>query len=163
MVCAAQALAYILSFIYLGIYWNNHHHLMLTVRTINGSVLWANLHLLFWLSLFPFVSGWAGESHFAAVPMICYAGVALMCALAFSLLTRMIVRAGSNNHLLSEALGRDLKGKLSIAGYAVALVTPFLGQPGVIVSGLMLAAVALMWLIPDRRIEAVLDRDHQAS
>ena len=152
-------LAYILSFVYVGIYWNNHHHLMYTVRQVNGNVLWANLHLLFWLSLFPFVSGWAGESHFAAVPMTCYAAVALMSAVAFTVLTSVIVRAGASNHLLADALGSDLKGKLSTAGYVVAVVTPFLGQAGVVLSGLCLLAVALMWLIPDRRIEVVLERE----
>jgi len=153
-------LAYVLSFIYVGIYWNNHHHLMYTVQRVNGNILWANLHLLFWLSLFPFVSGWAGESHFAAIPMTCYAAVALMCALAFSILASVIVRADASNHLLADALGSDLKGKLSMAGYVVAVLTPFLGQIGVVFSGLCLIAVALMWLIPDRRIERVLEHEH---
>ena len=156
-------LAYVLSFIYVGIYWNNHHHLMLTVRRISGAVLWANLHLLFWLSLFPFVSGWAGESHFAAVPMTCYAGVALMCAVAYTLLTVAIVRADVSNHLLADAIGSDGKGKLSLAGYVIAIITPFLGPIGVILSGVCLIAVALMWLIPDRRIETVLAREHTPS
>ncbi len=154
-------LAYVLSFVYIGIYWNNHH-LMHTVRRVNGTVLWANLHLLFWLSLFPFVSGWAGESRFAAVPMTCYAGVALMAAAAYNLLVQTILRADVSNHLLREALGDFLKGRLSIAVYAVALVTPFLGYPGVWVSGLTLMAVALMWLIPDRRIERVLEQAGQS-
>ncbi|WP_424949616.1 TMEM175 family protein [Deinococcus sp.] len=153
-------LAYVLSFIYIGIYWNNHHHLMLTVRRINGTVLWANLHLLFWLSLFPFVSGWAGESRFAAVPMTCYAGVALMAALAYTLLSVAIIRADSENHLLADAMGNDLKGRVSMAAYLIAIATPLLGQVGVLISGGLLMLVALMWLIPDRRIEAVLAREH---
>ena len=151
-------LAYLISFIYVGIYWNNHHHMLQTVQRVNGTTLWANLHLLFWLSLFPFVSGWAGESHFAAVPMTCYAGVALMAAVAYNLLVQTIIRADLSNHLLRDALGDFLKGRLSIAAYAVALVAPFLGYPGVWVAGLALVAVALMWLIPDRRIERVLER-----
>ncbi len=149
-------LSYVISFVYVGIYWNNHHHLMHTVHRVSGGILWANLHLLFWLSLFPFVTGWAGESHFAAVPMTCYAFVALMSAVAYTILVRTIIRADVSNHLLAEATGRDLKGNLSIAAYLVAMGTPFFGPAGVAVSGAMLAAVALMWLIPDRRIERVL-------
>lgn len=152
-------LAYILSFVFIGVYWNNHHHLMLTIRSINGAALWANLHLLFWLSLLPFVTHWAGESRFAAAPMTCYAGVAFMCAVAFSILTTVLVRADTDNHLLAAALGDDAKGKLSLAVYALAIVTPFLRPAGAAVSGLLLIAVALMWLIPDRRIERVLEED----
>jgi uncharacterized membrane protein len=154
-----KLLAYVLSFIYVGIYWNNHHHLMLTVRRINGSVLWANLHLLFWLSLFPFVSGWVGESHFSAVPMTCYAGVALMCGVAYTVLTSVIVHADQSNHLLADALGSDTKGKLSLVAYLMAIAAPFTGQIGTVLSGLLMIAVALMWLIPDRRIEVVLERE----
>ena len=154
-------LAYVLSFIYVGIYWTNHHHLMKTVRRVNGGTLWANLHLLFWLSLFPFVSGWAGESHFAAVPMTCYAGVALMAAVAYTVLTAVIVRADASNHLLADALGSDTKGKLSLAAYLIAIALPFTGTVGTALSGLMMIAVALMWLIPDRRIERVLEQTNQ--
>ena len=156
-------LSYILSFVYVGIYWNNHHHLLYTVRRVSGGMLWANLHLLFWLSLFPFVSGWVGESNFAAVPMTCYGVVALMCAVAFTILSSSIVRSDENNHLLSDALGTDLKGKLSIAGCVVAIVAPFFGQAGVVLAGLMLLGVALMWLVPDRRIEAVLRQQETIS
>ena len=152
-------LAYILSFVFVGIYWNNHHHLMLTIHSINGAALWANLHLLFWLSLLPFVTRWAGESRFAPAPMTAYAGVALMCAAAFSILTAVLVRADADNHLLAAALGDDAKGKLSLAAYALAFVAPFLGPVGAAVSGLLLIAVALMWLIPDRRIEQVLEEE----
>ncbi|EYB68056.1 hypothetical protein DEIPH_ctg029orf0070 [Deinococcus phoenicis] len=156
-------LSYVISFLYVGIYWNNHHHLMLTVHRVSGGILWANLHLLFWLSLFPFVTGWAGESHFAAVPMTCYGFVALMCAVAYTILVRTIIRAAVSNHLLADATGRDLKGNVSIVGYLVAIVAPFFGHTGVIVSGLLLTAVALMWLIPDRRIERVLAQEGGVS
>ena len=154
-------LAYVLSFIYVGIYWNNHHHLMHTVVRVNGAVLWANLHLLFWLSLFPFVSGWVGESHFEAVPMTCYAGVALMCALAYSLLVRVIIRADTSNHLLAEATGTDVKGNFSLACYVTAVLLPFLGGVWVALSGVLLIVVALTWMVPDRRIERVLTRATQ--
>ena len=154
-------LAYVLSFLYIGSYRNNHHHLMYTVRQVNGHVLWANLHLLFWLSLFPFVSDWAGESRFAAVPMTCYAGVALMAALAYTLLSAAIIQADPSNHLLADALGNDLKGKLSLAAYVLALVAPFNGQLGTVIFGLLMVAVALMWLIPDHRIERVLEQADQ--
>lgn len=150
---------YILSFVYVGIYWNNHHHLMLTVRRISGGILWANLHLLFWLSLFPYVTGWAGESHFAPVPMICYAAVALMCALAFTLLSVTIIRADPSNHLLADATGTGTKEKFSIAAYLVAIAAPFFGPGGVTVSAVMLLTVALTWLVPDRRVERVLERE----
>ena len=156
-------LAYILSFVFIGIYWNNHHHLMLTIHSINGAALWANLHLLFWLSLLPFVTRWAGESRFAAAPMTCYAGVAFMSAVAFSILTAVLVRADTDNHLLAAALGDNAKGKLSLAAYALAIVTPFLRPAGTAVSGLLLIAVALMWLIPDRRIEHVLEEEEDAK
>lgn len=153
---------YILSFVYVGIYWNNHHHLLLTARRINGTVLWANLHLLFWLSLFPYVTDWAGESHFAPVPLTCYAAVALMCALAFTLLSVSIMRADPDNHLLADATGTGTKEKFSIAAYVVAIAAPFFGHPGVVTSGALLLGVALMWLIPDRRIERVLEREQAA-
>lgn len=153
-------LSYLISFVYVGIYWNNHHHLMHTVKRVNGSVLWANLLLLFWLSLFPFVTAWAGESHFAAVPMTCYGVVALLAGAAYAVLVHAIIRADPSNHLLAEATGNASKEKLSIAGYVVAITAPFFGFWGVMLSGLMLLGVALMWLIPDRRIERVLDEQH---
>jgi uncharacterized membrane protein len=157
-----KLLGYVLSFLYVGIYWNNHHHLMHTVRVVRGGILWANLHLLFWLSLFPFVTAWAGESRFAAVPMACYGGVALMAALAYTVLARTIIRTDARNHLLADALGRDMKGRVSLIAYLVAIFAPLLGWPGTVVSGLVLAAVALMWLIPDRRIERVLQLEPSA-
>ena len=152
-------LAYVISFVYVGIYWNNHHHLMHTVHRVTGGMLWANLHLLFWLSLFPFVSGWAGESHFAREPMTAYGVVALMAGLAYTILVRVIIGAGTENHLLADAIGEDVKGNLSLAGYVVAIVAPLLGAWGAWVSGVMLIGVALMWLIPDRRIEQVMQRE----
>ncbi|THF69777.1 DUF1211 domain-containing protein [Deinococcus sp. Arct2-2] len=151
-------LSYAISFVYVGIYWNNHHHLLQTVKRVNGGILWANLHLLFWLSLFPFVSGWAGESHFAANPMTAYGFVALMCGAAYTLLVAAIVKADPQNHLLQEATGGtgDRKGILSVIAYIIATVAPLIGQGGVILSGFLLVAVALMWLIPDPRIERIL-------
>ncbi len=149
-------LSYILSFIYVGIYWNNHHHMLQVVRRVSGPALWHNLHLLFWLSLFPYVTGWAGDSHFAPVPMTCYAFVALMCALAFTLLSLSLQKADAQNHLLAEATGTVTKEKQSVAGYIIAIVAPFFGHRGVVVSGVILAAVALLWLMPDRRIERVI-------
>ncbi|GGL12099.1 TMEM175 family protein [Deinococcus radiotolerans] len=152
-----KALAYVISFVYVGIYWNNHHHLMHTVQRVTGGVLWANLHLLFWLSLFPFVSGWAGESHFAPQAMTLSGAVALMAALAYTVLVRTIIRVGEANHMLADAVGRDVKGNVSLVAYVVAILAPLAGPVGVWLSGAALVGVALMWLIPDRRIERVLD------
>ncbi|PNY81412.1 TMEM175 family protein [Deinococcus koreensis] len=154
-------LSYLISFIYVGIYWNNHHHVLHTVRRVNGSVLWANLHLLFWLSLLPFVSGWAGESRFAPEPLTAYGVVAMLAGLAYTLFIRALLRSDSGNAVLSDLLGDFRKGYLSMVGYAVAIVAPFLGAWGSWVSGAMLVAVALVWLIPDRRIERVLEREPQ--
>jgi uncharacterized membrane protein len=151
-----KMLSYLISFIYVGIYWNNHHHLFQLVERVNGAVLWANLHLLLWLSLFPFVTAWAGESHFAAIPMTCYAAVSLMCAISFTILQVVIVRAHESNQRVAQATGSDLKGRVSIAAYVVAFIAPFFGDAGVWVSGLCLAGVAAMWFIPDRRVERTL-------
>ena len=151
-----KLLAYVLSFVYVGIYWNNHHHLMHTVQRVTGGVLWANLHLLFWLSLFPFASGWAGESHFAPQAMTLSGAVALMAALAYTVLVRTIIRVGEVNHLLADAIGSDLKGNVSLVAYVVAILAPLAGSVGVWLSGAALIGVALMWLVPDRRIERVL-------
>lgn len=152
-------LAYIISFIYVGIYWNNHHHMLHTVKKVNGTILWANLYQLFWLSLFPFVSAWAGESHFAPKPMTAYGFVALMCALAYAFLTHAIIRADPSNRLLADATGNAAKEKISIVAYLVAIVAPFFGHWGAVLSGVMLLAVALIWVIPDRRIERVLGQE----
>ena len=146
-------LSYVLSFIYVGIYWNNHHHLLHSTRRVSGGILWANLHLLFWLSLFPFATGWIGENHIAALPTAGYGFVLLMAALAYYLLQRAIIAQQGRNSLLAEAIGRDWKGKLSPALYFVAIPLAFVSAW--IALGLY-AFVALLWLIPDRRIERTL-------
>jgi len=147
-------LTYVLSFIYLGIYWNNHHHLFHTVDGVNGRVLWANQHLLFWLSLIPFVTGWMGENHFAPLPTAIYGGVLLCAALAYYVLVRVIIAQQGPHSKLAEAVGRDRKGVASpilyVAGIAATLVHPGISQA-------IFAVVALMWLIPDRRIERTLN------
>src|SRR6476469_6807714 len=149
-------LSYALSFIYVGIYWNNHHHMLHTCSVVTGAMLWANLHLLFWLSLFPFATGWMGENDFAALPTALYGVVLLMAAIAYYLLQQTIIRAQGPDSLLRTAVGRDWKGKLSPVLYLVAIVaalfTPWVAEA-------ILVAVALIWLIPDRRIEHVLSRD----
>ena len=151
-----KVLSYLISFVYVGIYWNNHHHLFQLVERVNGAVLWANLNLLLWLSLFPFVTGWAGESHFAAVPMTCYAAVALMAAVSYTILQQVAVRAHESNARAARAAGADRKGLVSIGVYLVAIVAPFFGTAGVVVSGVGIAAVAVLWFVPDRRVERVL-------
>ena len=149
-------LSYVLSFVYVGIYWNNHHHMLHATTTVTGAMLWANLHLLFWLSLFPFATGWMGENHFAVAPTALYGVVLLMAAIAYYLLEQAIIRAQGPDSILKKAVGRDLKGKLSPLLYIVAIVaTPF--SPWV--SEAIFVAVALIWLIPDRRIENVLSRN----
>ena len=143
--------AYVLSFIYLGIYWNNHHHMLQATRKVNGKVLWANMHLLFWLSLVPFVTGWMGENHFAPVPTSVYGVVLLMCAVSYTILQTTIVRHDKHeNDLLAEAIGGDLKGKVSMICYIAAIPLAFVHQA---IAGILYAAVAMVWLIPDRRIE----------
>jgi uncharacterized membrane protein len=143
-------LSYLLSFVYVGIYWNNHHHMLHATNRVTGPVLWANLHLLFWLSLFPFVTGWMGENHFAAAPSAIYGVVLLMAAIAYLLLQQMIIRAQGQDSILKEAIGRDWKGKLSPVLYILAILTtlrsPWIAQA-------ILVVAALIWLIPDRRIE----------
>ena len=146
-------LSYVLSFIYLGIYWNNHHHMLHTVHQVTGGILWANLHLLFWLSLVPFVTGWMGETHFAPLPTAVYGMVLLMAAIAYWLLQRLIIREQGVNSLLRRAIGGDWKGKLSPVLYAIAIVSA-LAAP--YVAGAIYAMVAAIWLVPDRRIERVL-------
>ena len=146
-------LSYVLSFIYIGIYWNNHHHLLHTISTVNGGLLWANLHLLFWLSLFPFATGWMGENHFAPVPSALYGLVLLMAAIAYWLLQRSITRSQGQNSLLARAIGKDLKGKLSPIFYLLAIPSAFFSPW---ISELFYVLVALMWLVPDHRIEKVL-------
>jgi uncharacterized membrane protein len=148
-----ELLTYVLSFIYLGIYWNNHHHMFHVTLSVNGAILWANLHLLFWLSLFPFVTGWLGESHGAPWPTAMYGIVMLCAAIAYTVLQQSIIRHHGSDSPLATAVGRDFKGKLSMALYAVATALAFVSAA---VSELLYVAVALLWVIPDRRIEAVL-------
>jgi len=143
-------MSYVMSFIYVGIYWNNHHHMMHAVKEVSGGVLWANLHLLFWLSLIPFVTAWMGENHFEAGPTAAYGFVLFMCSVAYLLLARGLIANHPKNATLAEAIGEDRKGKLScvlyLAGVALAGFAAWLGF-------LVYAAVAIVWLIPDRRIE----------
>lgn len=143
-------LSYILSFIYVGIYWNNHHHMLHLTRQVSGTMLWANLHLLFWLSLTPFVTGWMGENHFAAAPTALYGVDLLMAAIAYSILQRTIIAAQGAGSPLALAVGKDIKGKISPVLYAIAIPSAFLSPW---IAGGLYALVALMWLIPDRRIE----------
>jgi len=143
-------LAYVLSFVYLGIYWNNHHHMLQAARKVNGKILWANLHLLFWLSLIPFATGWMGENHFAPMPTAIYGIVLLFAAIAYTILQLSIIKHDDEGGLLAEALGRDFKGKASIVCYAAAIPLAFVNQW---VSDALYTIVAIMWLIPDRRIE----------
>jgi uncharacterized membrane protein len=146
-------LSYVLSFVFVGIYWNNHHHLLQAVRHIDGRVLWANLHLLFWLSLVPFATSWLGQSQFAAWPVAIYGGVLLAAGVAYFILTRALLTLHDSDSALATALGRDSKGKVSIVLYAVGIplsfVSPFLAYG-------LYVTVAVMWLIPDRRFERVL-------
>ncbi len=146
-------LSYLLSFIYIGIYWNNHHHLLHATQRVSGGVMWANLHLLFWLSLLPFVTGWMGENHFSSTTIALYGVVLLMSAVAFFILQQAIIAHQGKDSLLAKTVGRDLKGKLSPAIYLLAIILALLGIP---MAGLLYVLVALIWLIPDRRIERVL-------
>jgi uncharacterized membrane protein len=145
--------SYVLSFVYVGIYWNNHHHMFHATKQVNGAILWANLHLLFWLSLFPFTTGWMGENHVAPVPTAVYGGVLLMAGVAYYILQRTIISHQGKNSLLATAIGRDWQGKLSPVIYLTAIPLAFV-SPWISMS--LYAAVALIWLIPDRRIERAL-------
>jgi len=145
-------LSYILSFIYLGIYWNNHHHMLHTSREATGSMLWANLHLLFWLSLVPFTTGWMGENHFDKLPSAVYGVVLLMAAIAYFILQQRIIAAQGEGSLLKKAVGNDWKGKASPVLYAAAIGLAFVSQWLAIA---IYVFVALIWLVPDRRIERV--------
>jgi uncharacterized membrane protein len=144
-------LTYVLSFVYLGIYWNNHHHMFHATTRINGKILWANLHLLFWLSLVPFVTGWMGENHFAATPTAVYGGVLLAAAIAYVVLQSVIIADQGRASKLAVAVGQDLKGKISPILYAVAIPLAFVREWA---ADAIYVAVALMWLVPDRRIES---------
>jgi uncharacterized membrane protein len=145
--------SYVLSFVYVGIYWNNHHHMLHAVRQVNGPILWANLHLLFWLSLIPFVTGWMGENHFAPRPVALYGVVLLMAGIAYFILAQALIRHHGRDSPLAVALGNDFKGKVSVAIYAAAVPLSFASHW--LALGLYVF-VAIMWLIPDRRIEKVL-------
>jgi uncharacterized membrane protein len=148
---------YVMSFIYVGIYWNNHHHLMHLTQRVNGRVLWANLHLLFWLSLIPFVTGWTGENHFAPLPTAMYGAVLLLASVAWLILQATIIRGEPANTRVRAALGRDFKGKASSVLYAAAIGLAFV-QPWIALA--VYALVACMWLVPDRRFEAMV-RDEE--
>jgi uncharacterized membrane protein len=145
--------SYVVSFIYVGIYWSNHHHLLHTVKHVSGGVLWANLHLLFWLSLFPFVTGLLGENHFAPLPTFLYGVVLMMAGFAYWILTAVIIHEDGPDSLLAKALGKDIKGKLSIVLYVTAIALAFVNQW---ISEAIYVFVALLWLVPDRRIERVM-------
>ncbi|HZR04112.1 MAG TPA: TMEM175 family protein [Burkholderiales bacterium] len=151
-------LSYVLSFVYLGIYWNNHHHMLHATQRVTGPTLWANLHLLFWLSLIPFATGWMGENHFASGPTALYGLVLLMAAIAYLILQSRIIRDQGKDSILARAIGRDIKGKLSFIGYLAAIPLAFLLQS---LAQIIYVLVALMWLIPDRRIERMLADHHE--
>lgn len=148
-------LSYVLSFVYVGIYWNNHHHMLHATNRVTGSVLWANLHLLFWLSLFPFATGWMGENHFAAAPSALYGLVLLMAAIAYLILEQTIIAAQGPHSVLKRAVGRDWKGKVSPVLYVTAIVATYWSPR---VAQAIYVAVALIWLVPDRRIERALQQ-----
>lgn len=145
-------LSYVLSFVYIAIYWNNHHHMLQTVEKISGDILWANMHLLFWLSLVPFATGWLGENHFNQKPMILYGFILLMAAIAYFILQARIIKSQGKDSVLAKAIGKDIKGKLSpmfyILGIGLSWINPYLG-------GSFYVLVALIWLIPDKRIERI--------
>jgi uncharacterized membrane protein len=149
-------LSYVLSYLYLGIYWNNHHHMLHATRRVTGGILWANLHLLFWLSLFPFVTAWMSENHFAPVPTALYGGVLLLAAIAYFILEQTIIASQGPDSVLARAVGRDLKGKLSPVAYVVGIGLAF-ATPAM--AWILYAGVALVWLIPDRRIERALPEE----
>ena len=147
-------LSYVLSFANVGIYWNNHHHLLHAVKRVSGAILWANMHLLFWLSLMPFTTGWMGENHFASLPVALYAFDLLMCGAAYMLLQLQIIKVQGKDSTLAQAVGADTKGKISLAAYVAAIPIALLDWSWL--AGALLIAVALMWFIPDRRIEKAL-------
>ena len=148
-------LSYVLSFVFLGIYWNNHHHLLQAIKQVDGRVLWANLHLLFWLSLIPFVTGWLGENQFAAWPVALYGTVLLLAAVAYFILTQALIGLHGRDSVLATALGRDLKGKISVVIYLMAIPLAFVRSW---LAGALYVLVAVLWLVPDRRIEKTLVR-----
>jgi uncharacterized membrane protein len=152
--------SYVLSFLYVGIYWNNHHHLLHSVQHVSGGILWANLHLLFWLSLFPVTTGWMGENHLAAIPTALYGFVLFMAAIAYYILQRAIIARQGSGSVLAAAVGRDLKGKLSPLFYLAAIGLAFVN---VWIANALYLGVALLWLVPDRRIERALSKQANAE
>jgi uncharacterized membrane protein len=155
-----EFLSYALSFLYVGIYWNNHHHMLQTLETTSGAILWANLHLLFWLSLIPFVTHWMGESGFAPIPVAFYGAVLLLAALAFLILQGRVIAHQGGGSILAAAVGNDWKGRGSVVLYALAIPAAF-ASPAI--SGCVYVGVALLWLVPDRRIERVLHAHTRAG
>jgi uncharacterized membrane protein len=143
--------SYVLSFIYLAIYWNNHHHLLQAADSTSGKILWANLHLLFWLSLIPFSTGWMGENHFAPLPMAVYGVNLLLAALAYKILSILIIKHHGKDHILATAIGKDRKGKISLALYLIGIPLAFVSEW---IAGICYVVVAAIWLIPDKRIES---------
>jgi uncharacterized membrane protein len=143
-------LTYLLSFVFVGIYWNNHHHTMQAVRSVNGTILWANMHLLFWLSIIPFVTRWMGETHFARWPVTCYGVVLIMCAVSYTIFTITLIRHHGKGSLLAKAIGGDRKGFISLIIYALAIALTWIDHR---VSFGLYVVVALIWLVPDKRIE----------
>ena len=152
--------SYVLSYVHLGIYWNNHHHMLHLTHHVTGGILWANLHLLFWLSLIPFVTGWMGENHFAPLPTATYGAVLLLAAIAYYLLQQLIIRSQGPNSALARAIGHDKKGRMSPIVYAVAIPVAFVNQWIAIA---LYYTVALIWLLPDRRIERTVAAAHSDS
>src|SRR5437762_3554144 len=148
-------LSYVLSFVYVGIYWNNHHHMLQSTRHVTGGILWANLHLLFWLSLFPFATAWVGQNHFDSTPTAMYGVILFLAAIAYTILQRCIIKNQGPHSILGSAVGRDLKGKLSVVLYCAAILFAFV-HPWI--SNGIFVLVAAIWFIPDRRIERTLER-----
>jgi len=148
-------LSYVLSYVYVGIYWNNHHHMLHACRSVDGPILWANLHLLFWLSLIPFVTGWMGENHFAEIPVALYGFVLLMSALSYYLLSRLLIKHEGTDSMLGAAVGGDVKGRISVVLYVAAILLCFVNRWIAIV---LYYFVAFLWFIPDRRIERMRER-----
>ena len=151
-------LSYLLSFVFLAIYWNNHHHMLQAVRHVNGAVLWANMHLLFWLSLIPFVTAWMGENHFAKVPVAAYGVVLLLCGVAYWVLSRTLITLHGSDSAIARAIGSDVKGLLSLAAYALAIPLAFVNTA---LAWALYAGVEIVWLVPDRRFERTLAGHHE--
>jgi uncharacterized membrane protein len=149
-----KLISYVISFIYVAIYWNNHHHLIHTVKHVTGSILWANTHLLFWLSLVPFIAAWAGENRFSELPVAAYSFVMLMAAIAYFILSKTIVSVHGKDSDLSSAIGKDVKGIISVIAYALAVPFAFVVKE---ISLFIIASIALLWLVPDSRIEKKLN------